>query len=96
MKSKRKSEDRTVLAWLYDVYRQTYPQSVENMQREIEELYEGIHHHPLPNSAEIAAVFVALCDDNSRYAFEEGVRTGVQLALDLELDSMMGGCAECF
>ncbi len=97
MKSqKRTQEDRSILAWLYDAYRQTHPQSVENLQREIEGVYEGIYHHPLENPEEIVAVFVGVCDDHSRYAYEAGIRTGVQLALDLELDGMMGGVEECF
>lgn len=96
MKSRNRHEDRSVLALLYDEYRRTYPQSLENLQREIEGLYEGIYHHPLSNPGEIAAVFLGVCDDHSRYAYEAGIRTGVQLALDLELDSTMGGCTECF
>ena len=96
MKSKVEHEDRSVLALLYDAYRRSYPVSVENLQREIEGVYEGIYHHALTNSEEITAVFVGVCDDHSRFAYEAGVRTGVKLALDLELDGMMGGGAECY
>lgn len=94
MKSKMEHEDRSVLALLYDAHRRSCPVSVENLQGEIEELYQGIYHRPLTNPEEIVAVFVGVCDDHSRYAYEAGVRTGVQLALDLELDGMMGGGAE--
>ena len=96
MKSKMEHEDRSVLALLYDAHRRSYPVSVENLQREIEGVYEGIYHRPLTNPEEITAVFVGVCDDHSRFAYEAGVRTGVQLALDLELDGMMGGGVECF
>ncbi len=96
MKSRNQHEDRSVLALLYDSYRSTYPETVENLQREIERLYQHLHQHHLANPEEITAVFVGLCDDRSRFAYEEGIKTGVQLALDLELDSMMGGGAECF
>ena len=96
MKSRAKHEDHSVLALLYDAHRRSYPVTVENLQREIEGVYEGIYHHTLTNSEEITAVFVGVCDDHSRYAYEAGVRTGVQLALDLELDGMMGGGDECF
>jgi hypothetical protein len=96
MKSKMEHEDRSVLALLYDAHRRSYPVSVENLQREIEGVYEGIYHRTLTNPEEIVAVFVGVCDDHSRFAYEAGVRTGVQLALDLELDGMMGGGAECF
>lgn len=94
MKSKMEHEDRSVLALLYDAHRRSYPVSVENLQGEIEELYQGIYHRPLTNPEEIVAVFVGVCDDHSRFAYEAGARTGVQLALDLELDGMMGGGAE--
>ena len=94
MKSKMEHEDRSVLALLYDAHRRSCPVSVENLQGEIEELYQGIYHRPLTNPEEIVAVFVGVCDDHSRYAYEAGIRTGVQLALDLELDGMMGGGAE--
>ena len=94
MKSKMEHEDRSVLALLYDAHRRSYPVSVENLQREIEGVYEGIYHHALENPEEVTAVFVGVCDDHSRFAYEAGIRTGVQLALDLELDGMMGGGAE--
>ena len=85
-----------MLGILYDEYRRTYPENVENLQREIETLYQHLYLHNLANPEEITAVFVGLCDDRSRNAYEEGVKTGVHLALDLELDGMMGGCVECF
>ena len=94
MRSRTKYEDRSVLALLYDEHRRSYPVSVEHLQDEIEELYQGIYHRPLTNPEEITAVFVGVCDDHSRYAYEAGIRTGVQLALDLELDGRMGGGAE--
>ena len=96
MKSKNQHEDWSVLGILYDEYRRTYPENVENLQREIETLYQHLYLHHLANPEEITAVFVGLCDDRSRNAYEEGVKTGVHLALDLELDGMMGGCVECF
>ncbi len=96
MKSRTKHEDYSVLALLYDAHRRSYPVSLENLQREIEGVYEGIYHHALENPEEVTAVFVGVCDDHSRYAYEDGIRTGVQLALDLEQDSMMGGVTECF
>ena len=46
MKSKMEHEDRSVLALLYDAHRRSYPVSVENLQREIEGVYEGIYHRP--------------------------------------------------
>ena len=97
MKSiKVNQEDHSVLALLYDEYRRTYPETVESLQREIESLYRDLYQQPLTDPEGVTAVFVGLCDDRARFAYEAGIRTGVRLALDLELDSMMGGCAECF
>lgn len=85
-------EDHSVLAILYDEYKRSYPETIESIQREIESLYEELFGHHLLNSDEITAVFVGLGDDRCRYAHEHGVKVGVKLALDLELDStMMGG-----
>lgn len=91
MARNQNTEDRSVLALLYDEYKRTYPETAESIQREIETLYQQLYQHHLANPEEIAAVFIGLCDDRARYAYEDGVRCGVQLALDLELDSMMYG-----
>lgn len=87
----RNQEDRSVLALLYDEYRRTYPETAESIQREIETLYQQLFAHHLANPEEIAAVFIGLIDDRERYAYEAGVHCGVRLAIDLELESMMGG-----
>lgn len=87
----RNREDRSVLALLYDEHRRMYPQITLSVQREIEELYRQLYGHTPENSEEITAVFVGMCDDQSRFSFEEGVKCGVQLALDLELDHTMYG-----
>lgn len=89
MTRNRNTEDRSVLALLYDEYRRMYPETTTSMQREIEELYRQLYGHAPDNAAEITAVFIGLCDDRARYAYEEGIKCGVQLALDLELDSTM-------
>ena len=87
----RNQEDRSVLALLYDEYRRTYPETAESIQREIETLYQHLHLHHLANPEEIAAVFIALVDDRERYAYEAGVQCGVQLAVDLQLETMLYG-----
>lgn len=94
---KRKYEDHSILALLYDEYKRMYPETIESIQQEIEALYEELFGHDLLNGDEITAVFVSLGEDRCRYAHEEGVKTGVCLALDLELDSvMMGGGASVY
>lgn len=93
MARNRNTEDRSVLALLYDEYRRTYPETAESIQREIETLYQQLHLHHLANPEEIAAVFIGMIDDRERYAYEAGVHCGVRLALDLELESMMDGGA---
>lgn len=56
------------------------------VQHEIEELYRQPYGHEIENSDEIAVVFIGICDDQSRFAYELGVKCDIQLALDLELD----------
>ena len=93
----RKTEDRSGLALLYDEYRRMYPESINEMQREIERLYQELHRHHLANPEEIAVIVNAMCDDRARHAYEVGVRCGVHLAIDLELDCMMfGGGTDVF
>ena len=87
----RNREDRSVLALLYDEYRRTHPQITLSIQREIAEFYRQLYGHELENPEEITAVFIGLSDDETRLAYEEGVKCGVQLALDLELERMMYG-----
>ena len=89
----RNREDRSVLAWLYDEYRRTYPENAESIQQEIETLYQQLFAHHLPNPEEIAAVFIGLIDDRERYAYEAGIQCGVRLAVDLQIESMMDGGA---
>lgn len=92
MSIKRKEcEDYSILALLYDEYKRTYPESIESIQQEIESLYEELYGHHLLNSEEITAIFVAMGDDRCRYAHQDGIKVGVRLALDLELDTMMMG-----
>ena len=93
---KRAYDDNSVLALLYDEHKRRYPETIESIQREIEALYEELYGAHLLNAEKVTAVVVAMGEDRCRYAHVAGVRIGVQLALDLELDSMMGGCAECF
>lgn len=87
----QRREDRSVLALLYDEHRRTYPQITLSVQREIEDLYRQLYGHVPENAEEITAVFIGMCDDRNRFSFEEGVKCGVQLSLDLELDRTMFG-----
>ena len=94
MARNRNTEERSVLALLYDDHRRSYPETAESFQREIEGLYQQLYRHPLANPEEIAAVMIGLCDDRDRRAYEEGIKCGVRLAIDLELESILdgGGC----
>ena len=80
-----------MLALLDDNYRNTYPETAESIQREIETLYQQLHLHHLANPEEIAAVFVGMIDDRERYAYEAGIQCGVRLAIDLQLETMLDG-----
>ena len=84
-------EDRSILALLYDNYRRAHPQITISVQREIENLYQQLYKYVPDNIEEITAVCIGMCDDSARYAYEAGIRCGVQLAMDLELDRSMHG-----
>ena len=84
-------EDHSVLALLYDNYRRAHPQITVSVQREIEDLYRQLYNYVPDNIDEITAVCIGICDNSARYAYEAGIRCGVQLALDLELTSTMHG-----
>lgn len=88
---KREYDDNSILALLYDEYKRIYPETIESIQKEIEALYEELYGHHLLYAEEITAVFVGMGDDRCRCAHEQGIKMGVHLALDLELDSMMYG-----
>ena len=84
-------EDRSILALLYDNYRRAHPQITISVQREIEDLYRQLYDYVPDNIEEITAVCIGMCDNSARYAYEAGIRCGVRLALDLELDRTMHG-----
>ncbi len=84
-------EDKSVLALLYGNHRMTYPNIAISVQREVEVVYQQLYGYIPENIQEIAAVVIGICDDNSRFAYGEGVKCGVRLALDLELDNTMYG-----
>ena len=84
-------EDHSALALLYDEYRRAYPQITITVQREVEDLYHQLYNYVPDNVEEITAVCIGMCDNSARYAYEAGIRCGVRLALDLELDRTMHG-----
>lgn len=87
----RTREDRSVLALLYGEYRRGYPQITLSVQREVEDLYQQMYAYVPDNVEEITSLCISMCDDSARYAYEAGIRCGVQLALDLDLTSTMYG-----
>ena len=92
---KREYEDNSVIALLYDEYKRTYPETIESIQREIEALHEELYGTHLLNAEAVTAIIVGMGEDRCRCAHEEGIKMGVRLALDLELDGMMMGGSVC-
>lgn len=91
MKTPIQREDHSVLAQLYDSYRRTYPQSRESVQREIESAYQELFGEQLEHAEKIATIVNGIFSEHARYVHEHGIYTGVHLARDLELESMMTG-----
>lgn len=90
-RSTENREDKSVLALLYGNHRMTYPNIAISVQREVEDVYQQLYGYIPENIQEIATVVMGICDDKSRFAYEEGVKCGVRLAIDLQLESMMEG-----
>ncbi len=94
MKPNKRKQDQSVLALLYDTHKQMHPESPETLQHEIGSLYRELYQRHLEDPEGVATVFAGMCDDRVRYAYEEGVKCGVRLSLDLGLDGIMEGGAE--
>lgn len=87
----RNRADQSTLEPLYMEYRRFCAETTGLLQREIAEMYHRLYQRYPDNPDEITAVFVSICDEKSRNAFSAGVKCGVLLALELELDSIVNG-----
>lgn len=86
MKDRKMGVERDgILGWIYDMYQESHPAEHEVIKRDFEELYNTMNGMPLVEMDQIIYPVCALCRDYERIGFCEGVRLGVQLALDLGL-----------
>lgn len=85
----KQDEDHSIIGWLYDFCSQAHGREEGAIRRDFEHVYEHMHGKTLEETDEVIYAVCALCNDYSRYAFEDGVRIGAQL--DLELDCRAGG-----
>lgn len=80
------NEDNSMLGWLYDQSRRSYGQDPQNVQQEFEMLYESLAGIALDETDQLVLTVRDLCEVHARAAFADGVKIGVRLARDLELD----------
>lgn len=79
------TERNAFLGWLYEAYRECHPEEHAVIKADFEELYSAMNGMPLADMDRVIDPVCTLCRDHEREGFCEGVRVGVQLALDLGL-----------
>lgn len=76
---------RPILEWIYEFYTETAPCDNEQVLEDFNRLYSAINSlDPIDVSSIITPVHV-LCRDQEQRIFVNGIRVGVQLAIDLHL-----------
>lgn len=78
-------EDHTILGWLYEIYSQAHPNDNEAIKQDFNHVYQAMHGKSLREIDEVIYPVCTLCSDYARFAFVDGVRVGVQLAIELEI-----------
>lgn len=84
-KNKLLDEDRSIIGWLYEVYRERHPTEPLVIKADFDSLYEAMNGMSLADTDKIIYPVCTLCTDYERLAFCEGVRVGAQLAMELGL-----------
>ena len=79
-------ETRSVLGRMYDHYRATYPTTLESIRHTAERMFRELHGQALEQPEQVAMVIMGMLEEETRFAYEDAIRVGVQLALALELD----------
>lgn len=77
--------DNAIIGWLYEVYREQHPTEHDVIKENFAKLYEAMNGIPLAEVDRIIYPVCMLSQDHERIGFCEGVRIGVQLAIDLQM-----------
>lgn len=86
MNHMKSNEDNSLLGWLYDGYCLSHGQDPQSIQHEFESLYESLDGIALDETDQLILTVRDLCNAHARTTFADGVKIGVRLARDLELD----------
>lgn len=78
-------EPRTILDWIYEFYREAAPCNNAQVLEDFNRLYRAVNSlDPIDMSSIITPAHV-LYRDHEQRVFADGIRVGVQLAIDLHL-----------
>lgn len=78
-------ESGPVLNWLFEMYSECAPCDNDKIKADFDALYQAMNGMELADMDQIIFPVCTLCRDHENRAFADGVRLGVQLALDLRL-----------
>lgn len=78
--------NQNILDLLYDAYNDTTGMDNEEIKADFEELYQLMNGKPLKEVDEIIYTVCTLCRDHEKAGFVEGVRVGVRLERELNIN----------
>ena len=78
------TEATAILEFLYTAYRESRESDPPETKSLFAQLGEYLETLPLDTNNAMFFIIIKLCTEHERRAFEEGIRWGAQLALELE------------
>ena len=78
--------NQNLLDLLFDAYNDTTGMDNEEIKADFEELYQLMNGKPLKEVDEIIYTVCTLCRDHEKAGFVEGVRVGVRLERELNIN----------
>ena len=82
----QQSNNQNILDLLYDAYNDTTGMDNEAIKADFEKLYQLMNGKPLQEIDEIIYTVCTLCRDHEKAGFVEGVRVGVRLERELNIN----------
>mgnify|MGYP003296399937 CR=1 FL=1 len=75
-------DGESVLAMLYECHNENSPYDNEQIKEAFNELYQQMNGMPLREMDKIIYPVCTLCRDHQRSGFVEGIKVGIQLAIE--------------
>ena len=82
----QQSPNQSILEMLFDAYNDTTGLDNEEIKADFERLYQLMNGKPLQEIDEIIYAVCTLCRDHEKAGFVEGVRVGVRLERELNIN----------